>query len=395
MENKKLIVLGNGFDLACTLKSTYKDFFSERIKKEVEEKLDEALDNFKTQMMDDSYFGYDTIFKVKEPDERLRQIRRMMRDYSSGNTLDIYRIVEESKLTFWDLIFYYSGGKEKDLQWQDVEQKMLEFFCSTNDDANFPNLRMIKKSLSGFFYKVNVETLLCLHLAAFLPDRKEYERKKLLNYLYDELRIFENYFAEYINGIINYDYKKNACDLLLKMSDATSIPKITDKVFSFNYTNPFMGQLNIINVHGTVQEHNIIFGIDQENIDPVKDIYRFTKTFRQMTETKLAVTYQENILPDKEEIDEIVFFGHSLSTLDYSYFQTIFDHYELYQSKIRLVFYYKKYGNYTREDMELDLAQKISKMLYAYSPSIDNPKKGKNLLHKLLLEKRLIIEEIS
>lgn len=45
--------------------------------------------------------------------------------------------------------------------------------------------------------------------------------------------------------------------------------------------------------------------------------------------------------------------------------------------------------------MELDLAQKISKMLYAYSPSIDNPKKGKNLLHKLLLEKRLIIEEIS
>ncbi|MDQ8554277.1 hypothetical protein Q3F51_12275, partial [Enterococcus faecium] len=67
---------------------------------------------------------------------------------------------------------------------------------------------------------------------------------------------------------------------------------------------------------------------------------------------------------------------------------------ELYQSKIRLVFYYKKYGDYTREDMELDLAQKISKMLYTYSPSIDNPKKGKNLLHKLLLEKRLIIEEI-
>ncbi|PQG57248.1 hypothetical protein CUS28_15040, partial [Enterococcus faecium] len=121
---------------------------------------------------------------------------------------------------------------------------------------------------------------------------------------------------------------------------ASSIPHISDKVFSFNYTNPFKDQLKIINVHGTVKENNIIFGIDQENVDPTKDIYRFTKTFRQMTETKLAVTYQENILPDKEEIDEIVFFGHSLSTLDYSYFQTIFDHYELYQSKIRLVFYY-------------------------------------------------------
>ena len=89
------------------------------------------------------------------------------------------------------------------------------------------------------------------------------------------------------------------------------------------------------------------------------------------------------------------FFGHSLSLLDYSYFQTIFDYYEIYQSKIVLVFYYKVYGDRSKEDMELDLAKKISKILHKYSPSIDNPKKGKNLLHKLLLEKRLIIKEID
>ena len=45
--------------------------------------------------------------------------------------------------------------------------------------------------------------------------------------------------------------------------------------------------------------------------------------------------------------------------------------------------------------MELDLAKKISKMLHEYSPSIDNQKKGKNLLHKLILEKRLIIKEVD
>ena len=50
--------------------------------------------------------------------------------------------------------------------------------------------------------------------------------------------------------------------------------------------------------------------------------------------------------------------------------------------------------NKTNRDMELDLANKISQMLHAYSPSIDNEKKGRNLLHKLLLEKRLIIEEL-
>lgn len=394
MNTKKLIILGNGFDLASTLKSTYKDFFSERIDTKIEEQLDEALTCFKEQMVDSSYFGYDTLFKVKEP-KNINQARRIMQNRYGTDNHYVYEIIKKSNLTFWDLIFYYSGGKEKDLQWQDVEQKMLQFFCSEDENANFPNLAMIKSILRGSSYKINPETLLCLHLASFLPDRGEYERENLVNYLYDELKTFEHCFAEYLNNIITDSYERKAAELLLKMTNATSLPNISDTIFSFNYTYPFKKILKIINVHGTVEEGNIIFGIDQEEIDPKLDIYRFTKTFRQMTETKLAVTYQDNILPDKEAVDEIVFFGHSLSLLDYSYFQTIFDHYELYQSNIVLIFYYRVYGDKSKEDMELDLAKKISKMLHEYSPSIDNPKKGKNLLHKLILEKRLIIKEVD
>lgn len=345
-------------------------------------------------MVDSSYFGYDTLFKVKEP-KNINQARRIMQNRYGTDNHYVYEIIKKSNLTFWDLIFYYSGGKEKDLQWQDVEQKMLQFFCSEDENANFPNLAMIKSILRGSSYKINPETLLCLHLASFLPDRGEYERENLVNYLYDELKTFEHCFAEYLNNIITDSYERKAAELLLKMTNATSLPNISDTIFSFNYTYPFKKILKIINVHGTVEEGNIIFGIDQEEIDPKLDIYRFTKTFRQMTETKLAVTYQDNILPDKEAVDEIVFFGHSLSLLDYSYFQTIFDHYELYQSNIVLIFYYRVYGDKSKEDMELDLAKKISKMLHEYSPSIDNPKKGKNLLHKLILEKRLIIKEVD
>lgn len=388
----KLIILGNGFDLACTLRSTYNHFFSERISTEVEEQLDEALTCFREQMMGVSSY-YDTIFKVKEPKDY--HVKRVIQNYNGAGKHDVYEIINNRNLTFWDLIFYYSGGKEKNLQWQDVEQKMLEFFCSTDVNVKFPNLDMMKRFLRNQLRTVNVATRLCFHLASFLPNRKNYEPDEFLNYLYDELRSFETFFADYLNRSVNVSYELEACRLLLKISGATSIAEMSDKVFSFNYTNPFKEQIKIINVHGTLKEKNIIFGIDQENINPDQDIYRFTKTFRQMTETKLAVTYQENILPDKEEINEIVFFGHSLSALDYSYFQTIFDHYELYQSKIRLVFYYQVYFEKTREELELDLAKKISKMLHSYSPSIDNPKKGKNLLHKLLLEKRLIIKEIS
>ncbi|MEQ6207839.1 hypothetical protein [Enterococcus mundtii] len=114
-----------------------------------------------------------------------------------------------------------------------------------------------------------------------------------------------------------------------------------------------------------------------------------------MTETSISKRSEELILPKKEEISEIAFFGHSLSSLDYSYFQTIFDFYDLYNSDITLAFYYKLYGDVTNLDMELDLSKKISEMLKSYSPSIGNKNKANNLIHKLLLEKRLIIEEIS
>lgn len=62
-----------------------------------------------------------------------------------------------------------------------------------------------------------------------------------------------------------------------------------------------------------------------------------------MTETSIAKRSDELILPRKEEINEIAFFGHSLSKLDYSYFQTIFDFYDLYSSDVTLAFDSVKY----------------------------------------------------
>ena len=44
------------------------------------------------------------------------------------------------------------------------------------------------------------------------------------------------------------------------------------------------------------------------------------------------------------DIDLIKFFGHSLSTADYSFFQAIFDHVDLYQGEVRLVFYHRPYN---------------------------------------------------
>lgn len=390
MEKKKLIILGNGFDLACGLNSRYYDFFSSRLSENSINCLEYALSDFKRNIYSKNLW-FHTIFDLREKNLNSGRVAEGKISYNLGNVHEIYDNIRESDLTFWDFVFYYSKIRKKnknfvDYDWCDVENRMLEFLQTPQDLKEIPSFDNLN----------NFGSLLCLHLAYYLPRKERvYSEGDEIKYFYDELCIFEESFSKYIADISNDNqYKHEAVKKIVKIS-GNNIQKMRDKIFSFNYTDPFNAHdLDIINIHGKAAKNSILFGVDQENIDPSSEIFRFTKTFRQMTETKLAKNYKDVILPEKDEIEEISFFGHSLSEFDKSYFQTIFDHYDLYNSSIRLVFYYETFGEKTPEDMELELAGKISKMLHEYSPSIDNEKKGRNLTHKLLLEKRLIMEEI-
>ncbi|MGM0309848.1 hypothetical protein IGK15_002973 [Enterococcus sp. AZ045] len=390
----KLIILGNGFDLASGLESSYYDFFLQRINPQLIDYLEYSYNFFKENIKMYEGFWLYTLLDVREYNPNFRTVEKSILD-SNYNKHKIYEILQTSNLTFWDLIFYFSKNHKllEDYDWQDVEKRMLQFLDTPENRTEIPSLKEMNSFSGGI--GGNKETLLCLHLAYYLPKRaKEYSKENVIDYLYDELLLFEDDFSNYINSISDESYQEKAIEKILKIS-GKSLSSCRDKIFSFNYTDPFsIYGLDIVNVHGKAETNTILFGIDQEVISPDSEGYRFTKTFRQMTETKLAKNYEDNILPDKDDIEEIAFFGHSLSDLDYSYFQTIFDYYDVYNSHVRLVFYYETYGNKTNRDMELDLANKISKLLHAYSPSIGNEKKGRNLLHKLLLEKRLIIEEL-
>lgn len=405
MENKKLIILGNGFDLACGLKSRYADFFEKRITENINDGLLEIYKIFEQKHklgstgLNAPVYSFSTLFDLKTTHAKRKKDFYNIHEYEVLEIrLGMQGTIKASNLTFWDIVLFYFQKvgqiNLEDIQWQNIEDRMLDFL--TNEKTETPSFKEICRVINED-YDMGLSSWVCLHVASFLPDRnKKYQEDDFLQYLYDELRLFEKDFAEYIKTESSKDsYKHNAINKICEIS-GKSIKNFTDKIFSFNYTDPFSRRsLDVINVHGKAETDSILFGIDQEAILPSSEVYSFTKTFRQMTETKLAKNYKVDILPSKDEIEEIAFFGHSLSNLDYSYFQTIFDHYDVYDSYVKLVFYYERYGDKTTRDMELDLASKISQLLHAYSPSIDNEKKGRNLLHKLLLEKRLIIEEIN
>lgn len=409
MENKKLIVLGNGFDLACGLKSKYSDFFKKKFDEKIKNSLLNIARNFENQTtlravnLNAAQLNFDTIFDIKF---KHRKRKRNYNKFISPNRIETkvqdQEALRSSNLTFWDIIlFYFQEFDEQsinieDVQWQNIEDRMLDFLTLKGESTHKPSLR----DILGVINKTENITFIswiCLHVASFLPEReKTYESNDFLQYLYDELRLFESTFVDYLDDEVrtNSNYRYKAIYLLEAITSDRVEMLNKHSILSFNYTKPVKKHIVAINnVHGTLDSRNIIFGIDKTGVKSSESIYRFTKTFRQMTETNISKKNGDEILP-KENISEIAFFGHSLSKLDYSYFQTLFDFYDLYGSDIKLVFFYRVYSGINSIDMEQDLSTKISRLLEAYGESIDNEKKSDNLMHKLLLEKRLIIEGI-
>lgn len=175
------------------------------------------------------------------------------------------------------------------------------------------------------------------------------------------------------------------------------------RILDFNYTNPFMwtktpGSRQVLtNIHGYTGDENVIFGIDGNDVDTDDPYYqqtvKFTKTYRLMALRKDGyepfVHSQINGQPSTET-GVIKFFGHSLGTADYSYFQAIFDEVGLYESRTHLIFYYnEKRSEDKTGDAEEEMYEKVNRLITTYGQTLDNKDHGRNLLHKLLLEGRL------
>lgn len=417
---KQLIILGNGFDLACGLKSSYTDFFNGSTSKILkynssEKEISEILN------------GDDHTFDLKVEDlkhgYRLKEINSNVKDYN---------------VTFWDLYFLIRKvcvnthlADNHTLAWNDVESNIyyvLHLF-SKSEKLNRSEFSELDKEIFDF-----IESVLDSE------DFKEYDGLPC-DYLFDQLKIFEENFNKYIRNEVqgNDNYLTNAIKKLVKLKDNNVIHS---KILSFNYSinknnlsknldyNPidakyYLHGLKLLksidqwrNIHGIAKEgypsKEIIFGIDSDIVN--KNRYKdkreyekelqFTKTYRVAYNTDPS-----NQFIVSKDIKLITFYGHSLSSADYSYFESIFDVLDIYNSDVILQFYIGTYHskfiqhnnpNFDHEKFE-PLFTEISKrnnllkrnaitnvydLLRSYGETLNN-NHGDNLLHKLLLENRI------
>lgn len=363
-----IFIIGNGFDLQCGLKSSYNDFF------EYKKNNNEI---FKI------YFDLQTNFWdeiIKEP---------------SSDFLEIF--------TIWDMLFLLKSKKHYYNRWCNIEEEILNTFliCENNLcfwEKVFRNYIVITSKPEFIDDNAPIELKLAYLLAfSFKVEIRNIEQ--LVKILFTHLKHFEYSFSEYLKKQINQDYIDKASKLFLKLFslDGDTFRSGLDNrsIISFNYTNHVDDLVSnrycsmFTNVHGDLNSEpvNIIFGIDdyelQSNQKYLSESIFFSKSFRIMTNFPRFNVFGESLL--HENVNHIVIYGHSLNEADYSYFQSIFDHYDLYKSNIKLWFAFTKHVNYSEEEF----IYLIRKLIIEYGKTLDNKDHGKNLFHKLLLENRI------
>lgn len=361
----QLIIIGNGFDKQCGLPTNLSEYHEYRCRKNVKlVSLERQIKNIGN--------AYGAVEQVR-------------------NNTDLFEFY-----TIWDIIVFISSPNKYEIQWNQLES-IINSWCEPRNGTQKSNIQLIINHMSNLDkdpldiivdYKLIAVWAKAIYAYKYINQEIDY-----FTFFLQELKKFENGFKNYLLEKTS-DLQSSVTIKKTKLRDII-IGSQYSNIISFNYTIfDKEDKIDLVEyVHGNISSE-IIIGIDSEKFMSTNDTYFFTKTSRKMFLYTEKNNKKINNVLDKH-IDRIVFYGHSLNEQDYSYFQSIFDFYNIYNSNIDLVFYYSLYPEKPEKEIKSDVATSVTKLIEKYGDTFDNKHHGKNLLHKLLLEGRIKIKEIS
>lgn len=360
-ELKKIkVVLGNGFDLFCRLKTKYSDYFEYR-KNE-----------------------YDNIAKY-------------YLSFANGR-MTFYNI----NLNVWDC-FFALKIKKSNKNWCNIES---EIFDSLNDDIVPNNNKFKWRSIFSKMsvtpyqrYSPNAEDIQNIEcfILNIIQSKNIYEENEFYEFLLIQLNEFERKFGEYVMSELNknknlyfcfYNYFFSLIDIFREESSINSVD-------TFNYTVPptdgIKQTLRYYQFHHINNNYeNPIFGIDSKEFNPLKNNYIFTKISRRLLSEKKP---NENSINMNSE--NIVVFGHSLNKQDYNYFFPIFNGLGLNDitKKTKIVFMYDVYDINDEYNIRSNIIKNIANIINDYE-TYSTGNEEHRLFESLIIQGRLILYKI-
>ncbi len=373
------IVIGNGFDLHCKLPTRYRDYFLHDKSKN---------DYFKSWI---SSFS--------------PQAKNFIKD----KNIDSWRNFEHfDKATIWDFYFYLVSNIESDSQcdwkWCDIEKVMLEWLYE-NEEQNSNKSGKCWKYVFDIIRGIDNTYDDCLWILASVAYKKNNERafetiSNFYQFLLKQLKLFERNFGEYISNLIYNSYKKR----IGVYSPNTKYANFVDKTIndlcnvdnlvsieSFNYGAIDWGEYKSIfhNINGNFD--NPIFGIDSSAFFAPDPRYIFTKTSRRMELDMLEYHVYEQV-----GFENIIIYGHSLNSSDYSYFFSLFDKIKItdFSNQSIIVFAYSIYDEKKAESIEQNYRLAIFNLFQEYSKYKGNKENPNRLLDALTTQGKILMYEI-
>ena len=367
-----LLVIGNGFDLACKLNTKYAHYFDNVLKQSSEMKaLVDFLDGIKIDDLEDKSID--------------KQLLKMLPQ-------------DSDVVTFWDVYFTFQDWMfnrlHTDQTWMDIEDMLLRCFEDKNSYDISCRLALsalesiADNSLEALFPPGSIYRYLGSYVYRVFKKRSyKITEDVFKDYLEKELDRFSCNFSKYIKQQLleHKDYTERAVDLVSKIIGKN---RMNDYMIdSFNYT-PIDYAIYHHNIHGVASNGDVVFGItcgngaDREKIHKEWK-YKFTKEY------KIARIMAKNGSSFNSYLDvkKVFIFGSSLGEQDFDYFEAIFDECKIVdrEPKANIIFVYSIYDKTRSKEIVDDITTKVTRLINMYGDR--NNRYG---LFRQLMQKRVI-----
>ena len=350
------LVIGNGFDLHCGMHSSYADYFNSV------SHLNTAIEAWAN--------GFNTYMSYLTSNDCLLFWRKM-------EHFDIINV--------WDCFFFFRLNKDiPNKEWCDIEAEIGRSFSSTKTLPSFWEKVLYSFNPTHRDYEKNVYLL-----SAFIKHKRNEilfsNEDEFYSYLLNELKLFESRFGAFIKNQQNDEYYLQYECLVNNLCNYKELVSIE----SFNYSVFRKEGYHQININGDYNQP--IFGIDSKIVSPNSPEYIFTKTYRRIEQD----TDNKRIEIDLD-FENIVVYGHSLCSHDFSYFFPLMDKIKLYDftANGQIVFAYSVYDKKRSSEIKTAYRFAISKIITSYANyrGLTEPNR---LLDSLSIFRRIWIYEIE
>lgn len=354
----QLLILGNGFDLACGLKTSYDDFFNKRFCYVNKNKAIKALLNSKANSHGSilNPVATKTNFRLYEFNE-------------SASIKDASDLTTKS-INYLDWIFIVCNYYIEDASWgniEDILQKVLIIAYSNNvNDETFKSyfseyhfrknrndfIKIIKNIISDTTTEIKEKDDFQKQLEKYEKLFGKFIANQLTDYYFSQADEKIDKLIPNKANIINFNYSLNRYHLDLIRKNKVDLPnsKAVDKIAKLvNIHGISQWNDEIIRATAAKEDHKNfalpkpIFGISDYNLsENFSALEKYTKENRskERANNKEQQNVDDIMNENTKSIKRITIFGHSLGMPDYYLFKKLFTAFDISNSKVIWEIYY-------------------------------------------------------